>query len=367
MAFTAIRLYHFRNLADTTIPTDAREIFLVGENGQGKTNFLEAIYLVCYASSFRTRRDDVMRTNGAQDMAVEGRFSADDEPHTVLVKQIGRRKQIELDGVLVEDRKEIVSNIPCIVFCHDDIAFVSGGPEMQRWFMNQTQSLLSSAHIFDLRRYRRVLKARNSALRDRRTDLLDALDRQLAESGILIQTRRASLSDEVNSTLTSFFLRVFGSGRELTLSYEPSWSDAQTSPESPRFDPLIEEVLARLLRSRDRDLDQRTSTCGPHRDRFVFRLDGRPLTDVASTGQLRLVSLILRVVQAQLLSDVTGRLPVLLLDDVLLELDPDRRHRFVDLLPDYDQAFFTFLPDEHYSRFRRDTTRLYKVRGGVIS
>ncbi len=367
MAFTAIRLYHFRNLADTTISTDAREIFLVGENGQGKTNFLEAVYFVCYASSFRTRRDEVMRTNGTEDMAVEGRFQTDAEPRSVLVKQVGRRKQIELDGAPVDDRKEIISNIPCIVFCHDDIAFVAGGPEMQRWFMNQTQSLLSPAHILDLRRYRRVLKARNAALRDRRTDLLHALDRQLAQSGILIQARRASLAVEVNRTLSSLFLQVFGSDRRLTVTYEPSWTDAQPPPESPQPDLLLSDVLEDLHRSRDRDIDQRTSTRGPHRDRFVFRLDGRPLTDVASTGQLRLVSLILRVVQARLLSDVTGRLPVLLLDDVLLELDPDRRHRFVDLLPAYDQAFFTFLPDEHYSRFRRDTTRLYEVCRGVIS
>jgi len=103
-----------------------------------------------------------------------------------------------------------------------------------------------------------------------------------------------------------------------------------------------------------------------HRRRSPFRLDGRLLTEVASTGQLRLVSLILRVAQAQLLSRVTGRLPVLLLDDVLLELDPGRRARFVEALPEYEQAFFTFLPDEQYARFRQDTTRVYRVESGEI-
>ena len=96
-------------------------------------------------------------------------------------------------------------------------------------------------------------------------------------------------------------------------------------------------------------------------------LDGTPLTEVASTGQLRLVSLILRVTQAHLLATETGRAPVLLLDDVLLELDPARRARFLDALPEYEQAFFTFLPDEQYARLRKEGTKTYTVEAGVIA
>lgn len=380
MAFTSIRVYNFRNLRDTTVPTSAREIFLVGENGQGKTNFLEAIYFVCYASSFRTRRDDVMRRNGTSEMAVEGRFETEGDQHIVVVKQIGRTKQIELDAKSVEDRKEIVTNIPCIVFCHDDISFVTGGPDMQRWFMNQTQSLLESSFITEIRRYTRVLRARNAALKDRRTDLLDVLDQQLVDAGIPLHLRRAELTRRFNETLSGLFATVFGEDRSLEMSYRPSWdepdddeaatgSSAPTEP--PQAIPSDPDAYAatlreQLARSRSRDLDLRTSTRGPHRDRFPFRLDGRLLTEVASTGQLRLVSLILRVAQAQLLSRVTGRLPVLLLDDVLLELDPGRRARFVEALPEYEQAFFTFLPDEQYARFRQDTTRVYRVESGEI-
>ena len=357
MAFTSIRLYHFRNLRDTTVRTDAREIFLVGENGQGKTNFLEAIYFVCYAASFRTRRDEVMRADGADDMAVEARFRTDAIPRTVVVKQLGRRKHIELDGSDVSDRKEIVGNIPCIVFCHDDITFVTGPPDMQRWFMNQTQTLLDSDYIGVLRRYGKVLKARNAALKERRTDLLDVLDHQLVETGRPIAQHRSELASRVSGTLSALFSRVFDPRRRLDLTYSPSWSGSGEHPE---------DVHRELSAARPRDLDLRTTTRGPHRDRFVFRLDGRLLSDVASTGQLRLVSLILRVVQADLLAHVTGRSPVLLLDDVLLELDPDRRRRFVDSLPEYDQAFFTFLPDEQYARFRGESTRLYRVRAGTI-
>ena len=358
MSFVSVRLYNFRNLQDALVDTDANEVFLVGDNGQGKTNFLEAIYFVCYAASFRTRRDEVIRRNGAAEMAVEGRFTTDAGSHSVLVKQAGRRRQIELDGAPVDDRKEIIGNVPCIVFCHDDIAFVTGSPDMQRWFMNQTQSLVAPAFIAQLRRYGHVLRTRNAAIKDRRVELLDAIDAQLVESGIPLVRQRSQLSERFNAALTSLFASVFDEERHLTLTYEPSWSH----PDSD-----IEALSAETFASRARDLELRTTTRGPHRDRFVFRLDGRPLTDVASTGQLRLVSLILRVAQASLLADVTRRLPVLLLDDVLLELDPARRGRFVDSLPDYEQAFFTFLPDEQYARFRGATTRLYRVRGGVLT
>lgn len=378
MAFTSIRLYNFRNLDDTTVSTNAREIFLVGENGQGKTNFLEAVYFVCYASSFRTRRDEIMRRNGTREMAVEGRFEADGGPHAVRIKQIGRTKQIEFDGKAIVDRKEIVNNIPCIVFCHDDISFVTGGPEMQRWFMNQTQSLLEPTFIPELRRYTRILKSRNAALKDHRTDLLDALDHQLVEAGLPVQLRRAELTRRFTQTLHALFARVFGSERELHLTYRPSWNEPDEDLEATELheppqaiptdsDSYAATVREQLARGRPRDLDLRTTTRGPHRDRFPFRLDGRLLTEVGSTGQLRLVSLILRVAQAELLSRVTGRHPTLLLDDVLLELDPDRRNRFVEALPEYEQAFFTFLPDEQYARFRRDSTRTYRVKEGSIA
>ena len=357
MAFTSVRLYNFRNLSNATVDIAADEVFLIGENGQGKTNFLEAIYYVCYASSFRSRRDEIIRRTGEQEMAVHATFTTGDHKHTVAVKQTGRAKEIELDGSAIADRKEIVANVPCIVFCHDDIAFVSGAPDMQRWFMNQTQSLIEPHVIGEFRTYNRVLKARNAALRDGRINLLDALDEQLATAGLPIQDRRSELTRTFSATLSHLFSMIFGAERTLELNYRPSWGT----------DADIDDVRAQIASSRDRDTELRTSTRGPHRDRYPFLLDGRPLADVASTGQLRLVSLILRVAQARLLADATGRRPVLLLDDVLLELDPERRARFVDALPDYEQAVFTFLPDEQYARFRKQSTRTYRVQAGVLA
>ena len=353
MSFTSVRLYHFRNLDNTTIETNARDVFLVGENGQGKTNFLEAIYFTCYGSSFRTRRDDTLIRHGEEDLAVEAGFHRKGETQRIFVKQAGRKKTIELNGKPVSDRKEIISNVPCIVFCHDDIGFVTGAPEMQRWFMNQTLSLVDRDYLDALRLYNRVLRSRNAALRSGQFVLLDVLDQQLAETGIPIVNRRRDMNTRFSEVLGELFGTVFGSRETLRLTYRASW----------RADAPHSEIRNR----RDNDLRMVTTTSGPHRDRFVYEFGDSLLTNTASTGQLRLVSLILRVAQAQFVRQATGSLPVLLLDDVLLELDPMRRARFMEALPEYEQAFFTFLPDEQYARFRGDSTLTYRVEGGKLS
>jgi DNA replication and repair protein RecF len=351
VAFLSLRVYHFRNLTDTTIPVDAREVFLVGENGQGKTNVLEAIYYMCYASSFRTRRDEQLVRTGQADCAVEGRFTREGDEHEVVVKLEGRRKEISLDGKSVQDRKEIISNVPCVVFCHDDIAFVTGAPEMQRWFMNQTLSLVESAYVDRIRRYNRVLKSRNAALKAGQTELLDVLDAQLVEAGEPVAAERSRMTGQFSEVLEALFAEVFQGSRSLSMTYRPSWKD----------DPPTH-----LRERRERDITLATTTSGPHRDRFVYLLGETELTSIASTGQLRLVSLVLRVAQARFVAKATGLRPVLLLDDVLLELDPRRRARFMEALPEYEQAFFTFLPDEQYARFMRESTRTYRVEEGEL-
>jgi DNA replication and repair protein RecF len=138
------------------------------------------------------------------------------------------------------------------------------------------------------------------------------------------------------------------------IRYRPSWSNLDTAA----------AVTGRLAADRAKDLAFGTTTTGPHRDRFSCLVDGRDFTHFASTGQVRLCALALRVAQAQFLAGRTGRKPVLLLDDVLLELDPGRKRAFVDRFPDYEQAFFTFLPGENHLSARSDDALLLTVENG---
>ena len=360
MGFHWIRCFQYRNLVDARVELQAPRVFLVGENGQGKTNFLEAIYYLCYGSSFRTRSDQQLCRNGRSSMSVSGAFSVDDSGTNEITIQIkSGKKEIRYNNRPITDRKEIVQNIPCIVFAHGDIQFVQGPPDLQRWFFDQTLSLFSATFIDTLRRYRKVLRMRNSALKEERFDLVDTYDPQLASYGLEIQEARASTVEAFNATFGSMITAVSGLEDPVEISYRPSWSGAAALDEATVRDTLI----------RRRSLDRRmhTTTSGPHRDKFVFSHRGKDFTQIASTGQTRLVSLVLRVSQARFFSETAGRKPILLLDDVLLELDPVRRRRFLEVLPDSEQSFFTFLPDEQYPGHVDAATEVFHVDNGTLT
>jgi DNA replication and repair protein RecF len=357
MGFLSVRTYQFRNLDDAVISVDAPEIFLIGENGQGKTNFLESVYLLCYGSSFRTRNASVLSRQSTSYTVIAGTITNEEfDEQRIDVEIEKRRKNIRIDGKPVKDRKELISIMPCIVFSHDDIQFVKGSPDMQRWFFNQTLSLYDPLFIDSLRRYSKVLKLRNQVLKEEQRKMVDIYDLQLVEAGMSVEERRAVTVTEFNETFKKLFREIAGFQDDLQIRYRPSWpqTDAQA------------EVLDLLRRKRETDFTLGTTTTGPHRDRFVFTYRGKDFSRIASTGQLRLISLILRTAQARFFSDKRGKKPLLLLDDVLLELDLKRRKKFIDALPEYEQIFYTFLPDEPFSSYRRDDTLIYQVENGRI-
>ena len=358
MGFVSAAYQDFRNLRDAEIDLDAREVFLVGENGQGKTNFIEALYLLCFGGSFRARRETVLVRNDSPSALVRGRLQISDgvSHHVSVSLERAGRKEIRVDTRVVRDRMELIENAPCIVFAHQDLEFVSGPPEMGRRFFNQTQSLFDPLYIDLLRSYRKVLRSRNVLLKERNVGLLEAFDTNLADIGQRIQSRREAIVEEFNRTFSPLYSAVSGAAAETAISYRPSWKRGSAVP----------DVIRELARTRARDLAFETTTSGPHRDRFVVHQAGKEFAAQASTGQIRLASLVLRVAQANFVAAKTGRRPTLLLDDVLLELDTGRRGRFLEALPDYEQAFFTFLPDEQYLSYRSAQTRIYRVAAGVL-
>jgi DNA replication and repair protein RecF len=355
MAFKTIQLYNFRNLADGRVDVDATQVFLVGENGQGKTNFLESVYLLCYGSSFRTKMDREVVKIEEKEMSVQGKSLTDTE-NTIDVRIEDRKKVIQLDGKKITDRKQLLDHFPCIVFNHEDIDFISGPPERRRWFFNQTMSLYNPLFIDLLRRYSKIITMRNTLIKEGKVELLEIYDEQAASIGLELQSRRADAIALFNKTFSSLFHSISGLQEEIVITYFPSWKQSDS----------IETVVSHLRERRNIDMMHKTSTSGPHRDRIGFYVSGRDFARMASTGQRRLMSLILRVAQAKFFSEMTGKKPLLLLDDVLLELDAHKRRKFVSLLPEYEQAIFTFLPDERYENYRSDSTITYRVDDGAL-
>lgn len=353
MAFAAVRTFAFRNLSDVEVDVNADDIFLVGENGQGKTNFLEAIYFSSYGSSFRGARDSELARRGEPSCGVSSTLVSG--PHeTVTVRIDGGKKQVQVDGKRLEDRKELLDISACVVFCHEDMEFVSGAPERRRWFFDQTLSLFDREYIDDLRTYRKILKTRNLLLKEGKRDLLDFVDQQLVEAGLPLVRKRQSVVGAFSTTFGRLYEGVSGIPA-VELRYYPSWKSDDR-----------EALSATLKERREAEAAMGTTLSGPHRDRFLFYRGTSEYASSASTGQRRLLALALRTAQAEFYSERTGRRPILLLDDVLLELDPAKRKRFVAAIPAYDQAFFTFLPGEPYDEYRRGRTKIISVREGVL-
>ncbi|MDR1210738.1 MAG: DNA replication and repair protein RecF, partial [Spirochaetaceae bacterium] len=301
MFYRAVRTASFRNLCDAEIETAAGDVFLVGENGQGKSNFLEALYFCSYGSSFRNAKEAEFIRTGEKSCSVSGTLG-DALYGTITVKIEDGKKSLAMDGRKIADRKDILQASPAIVFCHEDMEFVAGSPERRRWFFDQSLSLYDPGYLDELRRFRRVLRNRNAALKQGEIASLDALDIQMAGHGMALMEKRRAAAALFSDCFGPLYAGVSGI-EDVSVRYVPSWKEDGE-----------DRISAALFQRRGGDLGFGTSMSGPHRDRYVFTRKGVEFAAKASTGQRRLLALLLRVAQARLYTGMTGRKPLLLLD-----------------------------------------------------
>ncbi|TCW61734.1 DNA replication and repair protein RecF [Treponema sp. J25] len=348
-----VRVFSFRNLVNQEVDVEKKDVFLVGENGQGKTNFLESLYCCAYGSSFRRCKDQEMIKRGENTCGVavaieQGRCS------TISVKLIQGKKIIEVDGKILSHRRDLIQFLPVIIFCHEDMAFIKGTPEQRRWFFDQVISLWDPLYLDTLQRYKQVLKNRNWLLRNQDTRTLDAIDFQFVQYGLILIEKRQKAVERFSQVFSELFYKVAGL-EGIQIQYRSSWKEGDQNI-----------ILRNLELIRNKELDFGVSLSGPHRDRYLFVRNSESFSEYASTGQVRLLSLLLRIAQAREFTEKTGQLPILLLDDVLLELDPEKRKKIASVLPAYEQAFYTFLPEEPYDRYAKGEILVYTVRDGVL-
>jgi DNA replication and repair protein RecF len=360
MRFRFVATKAFRNLEDSSVFTDARDIFLIGKNGQGKTNFLEALYFCSYAASFRGVKDAELITLFAaeKECAVNAEIIGGIVPQKLTVKIENSAKMIIADSKKIDDRKHLLSLIPSVIFCHEDMEFISSSSERRRWFFDQNRSLYDIQYLDDLRRYKKVLRTRNSVLKEMITqtlDVLDALDIQLVEYGLRLMEKR-SVEAEKFSALFEPIYETVTSIDGIQVKYVPSWKEMD-----------MNLIIEKLHSDRQREMTIGSTLSGPHRDRYEFIRGKKNFVETASTGQLRLLALLLRVSQTARYKEVTGDCPVLLFDDVLLELDGEKRRRFLEVIPDYEQAFFTFLPEEPFEDYQKKNPLVYDVANGKLT
>ena len=182
MPFLSLTVDNFRNLKNGRIDFSGKEIYFVGTNGQGKTNILEALYYSAYGSSFRTYTDSQIVKTGEEAFALHALYKQESgNVQKIDIRCADGVKRIEKNGKRVQDRKELITTIPCVLFCHDDMRFATGGPEHRRFFLDQSLTMFDALYIDDLRNYKKILKNRNQLLKDRSYEMLDVYDMQLAQ------------------------------------------------------------------------------------------------------------------------------------------------------------------------------------------
>ena len=354
MRFTSLSYNSFRNIFSGSVHTEAENILLYGPNGQGKTNILESVYILSYGSSFRTPMLRECIRNGEDGFSVSGTYIDNGEKGKITVSYYDRSRKIILDGKEIKDRKTLIYQFPCIVFCHEDINYIKGEPEYRRRFFDQMMCLYSPSFFDSLRSYRSVLAQRNAAVKDGDVSIIGLYNERLASYGLEIMKERKKAVDEFNTIFPSLFSEISGTDYKLEVVYQPSWKEES-----------VVGIVRNLEETAERDIKLGTTAGGPHRDRFTIMSQYGIFNQMGSTGQLRLCSLLFRIAEARYFTKMTDRSPILLIDDVLLELDSTKRGKVLSSLPEYSQAFFTFLPNEEYNEKMSDRIR-YLVKEGEL-
>ena len=358
MGISYIQFFNYRNIKNSKVSLAAPIIYLIGENGQGKTNFIEGIYYLCFGSSFRTRINERIIKKNENHAVLKGSFISSDNLQREIQVQLfkNKKKEIKVDNKSIDDRKEIIHNIPCIIFSHEDMIFIKGPPEKKRWFINQTLSLFEPNFIDLLRNYRKVIKNRNICLKEGKEKILSIYNDKIATIGLEIQKKRKKLIEEFNNTFSFYYKAISGTEINIEIIYKPSWAGINNT----------EEILYLLNNKINIDMEMGLTTTGPHRDTIAFHEKKSNYVLTASTGQLRLLSIVLRLAQARYFYEKTGKKPIILIDDVLLELDYLKRVMFYKRLTDVEQVFFTFLPDESFIKSEKNDILKYYIRNGEI-
>lgn len=374
MALSELALRHFRNLGSQDLELPEEGVALIGDNAQGKSNFLEAIYYLETFRSFRGARDEQLVTFGENLFRVAGTRTGDGgegkraRAVAAAFERVGRRKKVSVDGTESGGLAEALGQLAAVIFSPSDVELVSGGPKERRRFLDVVLSLNEPGYVSALQDYRRILARRNASLREGHpASVVQAWDRGLVRAGAEVIRGRKEWIENRSESFGDIYIRISGDVRA-GMTYKPSVAlvGAETVEE-------IEDAFrAALLAVSDRDRRFGNTLVGPHRDDVLLGLEsageGLDLREYGSGGQRRTAALALRLVEARTIRERRGEAPMVLLDDVFAELDTGRSERVLELMETQEtgQVVLT-APKDADVRIKRDTLVRWRVNGGRIT
>lgn len=344
MQLQTIKIAHFKNYKSEDISFCQGVNSIVGNNGMGKTNLLDAIYYSCMSKSYFGLSDKAIILHEEQFFRLDAKFITDKEELVVVKYQKGKKKEISLNGKNYEKYADHIGRFPVVMVSPDDISIVLEGSEVRRKFLDNVLCQEDSAYLKNIIQYNRILKQRNAALKkmgeERGIDnaLLTSYDLQMIPLGNDIFERRKLFLEEFVPVLKAMYLMISDGQEEMDCIYKSS---------------LLKEDFEKLLIDhREKDFYLQYTSVGIHKDDLVFSYEERPLKKYASQGQRKTFLLAIKLAQFEFLRRRLAKKPILLLDDIFDKLDPKRMNKLIHLLcnENFGQVFIS---DTHEVRLEK--------------
>lgn len=358
MIIKSIELAGYRNYDSLVLQFDRGTNILYGDNAQGKTNILEAIFISATTKSHRGSKDREIVNFDREEGHIRTFLEKEGvETRVDMHLRKSKSKGIAIDGQKIKKAADLLGLCNVVFFSPEDLGIIKNGPAERRRFVDMELCQLDSFYLYNLNHYNKIVNQRNKLLKDMylNPDLKETLgiwDMQLISFGSKLIERRKLFVEQLNEIIFDIHRKLSGNKEDLMIQYEP--------------DVEIEDFEHKLKCSQDRDMKSKMTSVGPHRDDFCFTIKGVDIRRFGSQGQQRTAALSLKLSEIELVKKITKDNPILLLDDVLSELDSNRQNYLLNSIGEI-QTIITCTGLEEFVNHRFEINRVYRVSEGTVS
>lgn len=357
MIINSLALNNYRNYLSEEINFSEGINILYGDNAQGKTNILEAIYMLATTKSHRTSKDREIINFNSDEGHIKAEINKRDIDYRIdMHLRKSKAKGVAIDRVPVKKTSQLMGMVNVVLFSPEDLTIIKDSPSERRRFIDMELCQLNKIYYSNLSSYNKILNQRNNLLKNiyydkSQIDMLDVWDAQLVDYGIKIIKDRNNFIDKINEIILDIHKRLTGDKEIISVSYDKNVS--------------CEDFSKELLLKRDADLRYQSTQVGPHRDDISFFVNDMDVKTYGSQGQQRTVALSLKLAEIELVKELVGDNPILLLDDVMSELDSSRRDALLSSINDI-QTIITCTGYDDFIKERLTIDKVYKVSKGII-
>lgn len=359
MYLESVKLRNFRNYRNETVDFTEGMNVIVGDNGEGKTNLLESIYLLSTTRSHRNDDDKELIQFEEEFASIEGTvvYKDDRSKLTAILHKNG--KTIMINNQPVRKNSEFIGRLNAVLFEPGDMDFFDDAPKIRRRMVDMELGKLSLSYMHSLSDYLKSLKERNAYLKGNIDDvMLDTYTEMLYEPQIRIIKERNEFINKINSYLSYFYNEISGENHSIKMHYR---SIVEEKNDEEKMKQTLSQIYAN---NRERDIYLKVTNNGIHREDYLFSLDGNDVSKYCSQGQKRMVLLALKMAIVQIIFQVKREFPVLLLDDVFSELDAGKRKNLYRLLPQTVQTIITTTDSDEIDV--KENVKLIQIRKGMV-